>query len=403
MTSNALVLRLHAVQPLGLQLLLGAARRIRCGRLSVTLPDGTMQDFDSRRPGPAAVLQIRDPRLTGRLLAAGAVGFAEGYIAGEADSPDLVRLIELAVRNQDALGDALAGRFWYRALQRLVHLNRANSRKGARRNIAEHYDLGNDFYAAWLDPDMVYSAALFDAGDRTLDQAQEAKFRRIARLARLEPDSHVLEIGCGWGGFAAWAAREIGCRVTATTISHAQYDYARRRIAAAGLQDRVTVLHHDYRDLTGEYDSIVAIEMLEAVGERYWPVFFARLGRLLRPGGTVALQVITIAEASFARYRRGADFIQRHIFPGGMLPSRTRLAEEAAAAGLHIEADEGFGLDYARTLACWSRRFEAAWPDIAMLGFDERFRRLWRYYLAYSEAGFRAGRIDLRQIALGRS
>jgi cyclopropane-fatty-acyl-phospholipid synthase len=247
---------------------------------------------------------------------------------------------------------------------------------------------------------MTYSSGV-EVGD-DLERAQLRKYARLARSIDLAPEHHVLEIGCGWGGFAEWAAREVGCRVTAATISREQFDFARERIRSRGIEGLVDVQLRDYRDLAGEYDRVVSIEMFEAVGERYWPTFFDAMRRLLRPGGMAALQVITIREDLFARYRSEMDFIRAHVFPGGMLPTRERLRELGAGAGLRSLADDGFGLDYARTCAIWLARFEQAWPRVAALGFDERFHRLWTYYLAYCEAGFQAGTVDVRQVAWRR-
>lgn len=378
------------------------ASRIAVGRLTLDWPDGGRQVFCGAEPGPQAELRIVRPRVLHRLLFGGHMGLAESYMDGDWESPDLVRLIELGARNEARLGGALQGRLWTAMLHRAVHVLRRNSRRGARRNIAAHYDLGNDFYGAWLDPELNYSAGIFRDANDDLARSQINKYRAIAAQAGIRPGERVLEIGCGWGGFAIWAARELGCSVTAVTISRRQYEHAARRVRAEGLGDRVTLRLQDYRDVAGEFDRIVSIEMLEAVGERYWPVYFARLHALLRPGGRAAIQVITIADDRFAAYRRNVDFIQRYIFPGGMLPAPAKLRALAAAAGLTWAAAESYGSHYARTLALWHRRFETAWPSVRVHGFDERFRRMWRYYLAYCEAGFRTGRVDVLQIALTR-
>ena len=276
---------------------------------------------------------------------------------------------------------------------------RPNTLSGAKRNIAKHYDLGNDFYGAWLDPSMTYSAALFATQGEDLTPAQARKYRTLARLAGLRPGDRVLEIGCGWGGFAFWAAREIGCRVTALTISKAQHEHAKMHLQGSGLAERVELRLQDYRECQGTFDAIVSVEMLEAVGERYWPTYFRSLQRCLRPGGRAALQVITIDDRHFEAYRRNADFIQRHIFPGGCLPSPTVLRAGIESAGFRLTADQGYARDYDRTLELWTERFAQAWPEIAKLGFDDRFKRMWHYYFAYCRAGFRTGRIDLRQVA----
>ncbi len=384
------------------RLLLALAARIESGELHLTLPDGTQRHFAGARPGPRAELTVHRMRFLRRMLTGGKLGFAEAYLDGDCDSQTLTELLELTVRNEAALRDILAARPWARLLGRAAHLLRPNSRRGARRNIAAHYDLGNDFYAAWLDPGMTYSAAVFARPDQELEAAQTEKYRRIARLGDLRPEHHVLEIGCGWGGFAEFAAREIGCRVTAITISQAQYEHARARVREAGLDDRVAIVFRDYRDITETYDRIVSIEMIEAVGEAWWPDYFRQLSDRLSPGGRAVLQAITIDEARFAAYRRGADFIQRYIFPGGMLPSVAVIQGHAEAVGLRCAVSASHGPDYAETLRRWRRAFEDAWPRIAALGFDHRFRRMWRFYLAYCEAGFQTGRIDLWQVAFDR-
>lgn len=376
--------------------------RIRLGRLSVTLPDGGARVFEGPEPGPSAALQVRHPRFFRRTLTGGHVAFAEAYMDDDCNAADLTALLELAGLNEAAFGAVIEGEPRARVAQRLVHRLRPNSRGGAKRNIARHYDLGNAFYELWLDPSMTYSSAVFEHPAQDLEAAQVNKYRQIARLAGIEPGHEVLEIGCGWGGFAAWAAREIGCRVTAITISRAQYDYAARRLRAAGLGERVDLRLQDYRELGGSYDRIVSIEMLEAVGEGYWQRYFAALRDCLKPGGRAALQLIAIAEEFFEVYRRETDFIQRYIFPGGMLPSSSMLRRQIRDTGLDWRGAEGFGPHYARTLRTWHKAFDEAWYRIAPLGFDERFRRMWKYYLAYCEAGFNIGRIDVLQAALSK-
>jgi cyclopropane-fatty-acyl-phospholipid synthase len=368
------------------------------GSLTVSIPDGRVLLFKGREPGLAAAMQIRDWSFAARLAKAGDLGFAEAYLRGEWDSPDLTAFIELFARNRALIETLLPNRPLVRIWQVFRHFLNRNSRSGARRNIHAHYDLGNRFYEAWLDRTMTYSSALFAPGDNDLASAQRRKYRALAEALQLQPSHHVLEIGCGWGGFAAFAAEEIGCRVTGLTISQEQYAYARERIAAAGLSDRVELKLQDYRDETGTYDRIASIEMFEAVGEAYWPTYFRQLRDRLKAGGLAGLQVITIRDENFANYRREIDFIRRYIFPGGMLPSPSILRDLGARFGVPVAGDHNFGLDYARTLSLWRERFRAAWPQLVPLGFDERFRRLWEYYLAYCEAGFRTGNIDVRQM-----
>jgi cyclopropane-fatty-acyl-phospholipid synthase len=388
-----------------IRLMLALARRLHCGRLDITLPDGRQRSFRGPEPGPSAQLTVHRPRFIRRMLMGGALGFGEAYIDGDVDSADPAKLLELTARNEAVLRTILEGRPWARAMARLNRMLRPNTRRGARQNIAAHYDLGNDFYAAWLDDSMTYSSAVFAEPGSDLETAQREKYRRIADLAGLRPEHHVLEIGCGWGGFAAYAAQVVGCRVTALTISQAQYDNARARIAAAGLDDRVTIAFRDYRDETATYDRIVSIEMIEAVGEAWWGTYFRQLHDRLAAGGRAVLQAITMDDAMFPSYRRGVDFIQRYIFPGGMLLSPSILSDQAEHAGLTPAERASYGQHYAETLRRWRERFESAWPRINALGsdrFDERFRRLWRYYLAYCEAGFTEGRLNVFQAAFDR-
>ena len=378
------------------------ALAVERGRLDVRVPDGRTFRVEGRLPGPQAEIEIRDWRFVRRVLAAGDVGVGEAYIAGEWSSPAVATVLELFAVNRRTTFEPLTAHPLMRALLKVRHWLNRNTRAGSRRNISAHYDLGNAFYAAWLDETMTYSAGLFATGADDLASAQREKYRALARAARIEPGHRVLEIGCGWGGFAAFAAGEIGARVTALTISREQHDHARRRVHEAGLADRVEVVLRDYRDERGTYDRIASIEMLEAVGERYWPVYFRSLVERLKPGGAAGLQTIVIRDDLFDSYRRTPDFIQRHVFPGGMLPSPARLADLGRSAGLDLVAERAFGADYARTLAEWRARFRRAWPEIAPLGFDERFRRLWEFYLSYCEAGFRAGNVDVRQVVFAR-
>lgn len=393
----------HTTSPTAARRVLDALMsRIVAGSLTVTLPNGEQAKYHGTELGPAAAIDIRSLRVFRRLLTGGDIGFAQSYLDGDWRSEDLVALLELAARNQAGLAQAFRSGFALRLVNRAAHLLRPNSRRGSRRNIAAHYDLGNEFYGLWLDPTMTYSAGLYTADDSDLESAQNRKYARMAELADVGSHHRVLEIGCGWGGFCTWAAANIGCHVTAITISLRQFEYARDRVAAAGLSDKVDVRLVDYRDLEGQFDRIVSIEMLEAVGERYWPTYFTTVLDRLAPHGRAALQVITIADEAFPRYRVRADFVQRYIFPGGMLPSPSALRRQTAAAGLMWTDANEHGADYARTLAAWRDGFEEAWPAIAAQGFDERFRRKWRYYLAYCEAGFNVGRVGLMQLALTR-
>jgi cyclopropane-fatty-acyl-phospholipid synthase len=388
---------------LGWRLLFAAAERLSHGRLEVQLPDRQRFSFAGREPGPDATMVVRDPRFIRRVLTGGEVAFGEAYVDGAWDTPSLVDLLELLDRNRDAFAGLAGGGWLARAASWARHALNRNSRAGSRRNIAAHYDLGNAFYELWLDREtMAYSAAHFDRADDDLATAQRNKFRELLARLELRPEHHLLEIGSGWGGFAIHAAQQTGCRVTSITLSVEQLAEARARAKAAGVDHLVEFRLQDYRDVGGTFDRIVSIEMFEAVGERYWPGFFRAVHDRLAPGGRAALQVITIDERFFESYRRSPDFIQQHVFPGGMLPSPERFAAAARGAGLAVEAPSFHGADYARTLAHWDRRVFAARPEIIARGYDARFLRLWHYYLAYCEAGFRTGHCDLMRVALTR-
>jgi cyclopropane-fatty-acyl-phospholipid synthase len=333
----------------------------------------------------------------------GEIAFGEAYVDGAWDTPSLFDLLQLLDRNSAAFAGVASGGWLARAADWLRHAWRSNSRRGSRRNIAAHYDLGNAFYELWLDREtMAYSCAHFDHADEPLADAQRNKFRELLALLELRPEHHLLEIGSGWGGFAVYAALHAGCRVTSITLSVEQLAAARARAAAEGVADLVEFRLQDYRDLEGSFDRIVSIEMFEAVGERYWPDYFRCVHDRLATGGRAALQVITIGEEFFEAYRRTPDFIQKHIFPGGMLPSPQRFAAAAEAAGLAVATRSFHGADYARTLAHWDQRVFAARDAIIACGYDARFLRLWHYYLAYCSAGFRNGRCDLMRVALTR-
>lgn len=368
---------------------------IQFGSLVVVTPSGQRIRHETRNPGPEAMLVLHRWRALRRIASRGDLGFAQGYIDGDWTTPDLTTLIELASMNTGALARVIHGVWPMRLLSRMSHLLRANTRSGSRKNISFHYDLGNDFYELWLDRTMTYSSALFMRGDMSLEQAQDAKLDRIAELLQLEPQQAVLEIGCGWGALATKLASEHGASVTALTLSKEQRAYAHALAGRSGLADRIDIRLEDYRDVAGTFDRIVSIEMLEAVGEAYWPTYFGTVKRCLAANGRAVLQVITIAEERYDTYRAGADFIQSYIFPGGMLPSKTLLRRHIESVGLTLEQSQNFGLGYARTLAEWRMRFHRAWPQIETLGFDEKFRRLWDYYLCYCEAGFRTGAIDV--------
>jgi cyclopropane-fatty-acyl-phospholipid synthase len=385
--------------PAKARMVLQAAMRLPKGSLTAELPDGRRIMVGGNAPGPDAQVVLKNWNLPGRAFSGGTIGVAESYMDGDWESPDVTTFLELFVVNQDTGEQVAGGANWLlNTIQRIRHWLNENTRTGSKRNISAHYDLGNAFYREWLDPSMTYSSALYSAGANDLESAQAAKYRALARDAGVSSSSHVLEIGCGWGGFAEFAAREIGCKVTGLTISQEQHDFARERIQKAGLSDKVEIKLQDYRDETGKYDNIASIEMFEAVGERYWPVFFAKVKDCLKPGGTAAMQIITINKDAFHLYRKRPDFIQRYVFPGGMLPTPEMLRSLGAEQGLAFLRERVFAQDYARTLAEWRHRFWSSWEKLVPLGFDDRFKKLWEFYLHYCEAGFRAEYIDVRQV-----
>ena len=370
------------------------------GSLMIELPNGRRITFGQDRPYDA-VLRLKNYRVIAKSLRRGTLGFADAYIAGDMECSDLLGLFRFFVRNCVALKKSGRGLFRHSIVDRLRHLLRQNSRRGSRRNITEHYDLGNAFFEKWLDGELVYSSALFSESTATLKEAQEAKLQAILQSLAIEPGMSLLEIGSGWGALALRAARDNGAAVTGITLSHEQRAWAEERAEAGGLSNCSFELQ-DYRDTEGQFDRLVSIEMIEAVGEERWPLFFRTILDRLKPGGIATLQAITIHEDHFDDYRGKADFIQRYIFPGGMLPTKTIIANLAEEAGLQFERVAEFGSSYARTLREWRLRFEANWPEIGALGFEEEFRRKWRYYLAYCEAGFLDEVIDVGLYRLTR-
>jgi cyclopropane-fatty-acyl-phospholipid synthase len=374
--------------------------RVTYGRLVIDAPAGQRIVLEGPQPGPHAHMKVHSWMVLWRVLARGDLGFAESYIAGDWSTPTLHEFIAFALRNFDesALGRT---RLASRLASRFRHALNRNTRRGSRRNISAHYDLGNAFYAQWLDPGMSYSSGLYSTAKQTLESAQDAKLERVSELLDLSGGESVLEIGCGWGGLAEWLIGRRGCALTGVTLSERQLEFARERLRDRGLSGDLRL--QDYRDVCGSYDRIVSIEMLEAVGEAYWPTYFAKVRCNLRPGGVAVLQVITIDETRFEDYRRHPDFIQRYIFPGGMLPTPAILQREINTAGLQLVTTEFFGDSYAQTLAEWQRRFQRAWPAIAQLGFDDTFKRTWEYYLAYCQAGFEAGTVNVGLYKLVRA
>jgi len=376
------------------------------GRIDATLPDGGFRVLGARGEGPLVVIHLRSWRSLVRLAASGSVGWYKAWALGEWTSPDPVPLFDLFMRNAVHLQDTARAKGPWKLVNWLAHRLRANDPRRARLNIAHHYDLGNDFYAAWLDPGMTYSSAIFAepvSPDEPLGQAQERKVRLLLDRLDLKPGQRLLEIGCGWGGLAEIAARDYGVQVTGLTLSAEQKAYADDRLAGAGLAGSVDIQLIDYRDVAGTFDAVASVEMVEAVGQEYWPAYLESIARVLKPGGRAALQLISIRDELFDAYAANADFIQAYIFPGGMLIAEDRFRRAAEAAGLEWRDRAGYGLHYAETLERWRTNYDAAVARGRLpAGFDAAFHDLWRYYLMYCEGGFRGGGIDVAQVTLVR-
>ncbi|MEM9616699.1 MAG: cyclopropane-fatty-acyl-phospholipid synthase family protein [Pseudomonadota bacterium] len=380
------------------------ASNIRFGVLTFVLPDGRTIEFqgDEERQSQATIV-IKDFAFARRSVFGGDIGFYESYADGQWDTPDLADCLYIFARNADHMQEVFVASPLLDMLNNIRHAFNANTKSGSRRNIMAHYDLGNSFYEKWLDRSMTYSSARYPSPNDDLENAQLNKYRSLAEAIDLRPGETVLEIGSGWGGFAEFAAKNIGANVTGLTLSPSQCDYARKRIFEQGLSEKVEFRLQDYRDVNETFDKIASIEMFEAVGKQYWQTYFNKVQSALNPGGIAGLQIITIADRMFDHYLKSTDFIQRYIFPGGVLPSPSALKGNIEKAGLQFRGAIDFGEDYARTLNEWHQRFLAAWNDIKELGFDDRFKSLWRFYLAYCEAGFRAGTTNVCQIAASKN
>ena len=377
--------------------------RMPRGRLDLVLPDGRRFRAEGKAAGYVAELQIHNTDLFARLIREGDLGFCEAYMDGWWSTPDLMAFMDLVHDEADEMYDGFPGQKLVRAYEKLRFWWQGNSRRQARKNISYHYDLGNEFYGLWLDETMTYSSAKFDTGQEGLEAAQTQKYASMVDQMGVHPGDHVLEIGCGWGGFAEYAAKERGLRVTGLTISKEQHDYAVDRIAKAGLSHMVDIKLQDYRDERGSYDGIASIEMFEAVGEKYWPVYFNALRDRLKPGKNATLQIITVQHKRWHVYKRGVDFIQKYIFPGGMLPSPVVLRQEIERAGLSVARSIEFGESYSQTLRRWHEVFNAKWDKVAHLGFDDRFRRMWNFYLTSCAGTFHSGNCDVTQITVTRA
>ena len=380
--------------------ILKSLENLEKGTMTLIMPEGKMFKFTGKQQGEDGILIVHNSNLFNRFLTRGMLGFCEGYINAECSSPNLGAFLKVFLDNEDVFKGKMYGQNWQRALGFIQKMFNGNSKTGSKRNISRHYDLGNAFYKAWLDPSMTYSSAVFDGQNADLTTAQMRKFELLAQRLDIQPHHQVLEIGCGWGGFAEYVAREIGAHVTAITISEEQFAYATQRIIDAGLTDKVNIRFQDYRDLDGKFDRVASIEMFEAVGEQYWPIFFKTLQKVTKPDGRIGLQIITISHERFLKYRTSMDFIQKYVFPGGMLPSVKALKGQARLAGLRWHETFAFGQDYAETLRRWTDTFQTQWPAIKPMGYDDRFKRIWEQYLHYCMAGFRAGTIDVIQFTL---
>jgi cyclopropane-fatty-acyl-phospholipid synthase len=401
-TTTATSFDLPPAAPAAARAVFRLLRELRVGSLDVQLPDGSQAHFGNPT-GPRAALRLLDWRACSAALKSGDIGFAEAYIDGHWTTPDLVALLELFIANRDAIERVIYGSWWGSLAYRLKHLLHRNSRRGSRKNIHAHYDIGNRFYRLWLDESMNYSSALFD-GDlsRSTTAAQHAKVQRALHEVALQPGQRLLEIGCGWGAVAE-AAASMGAQVTGVTLSDEQLVYGRERLLQRGLAARADLRLQDYRDIADEpFDAIVSIEMFEAVGREYWDSYFQQVSAKLKPGGRACIQTITIRDDLFERYLRSTDFIQQYIFPGGLLPSASAFRAQAQQAGLEVVAERAFGTDYAETLRRWRVQFLSHEGEVHKLGFDTRFMRIWEFYLAYCQAAFATGNTDVVQFTLRR-
>ena len=394
----------YAGLPIFFKLICKFIENLKFGNLSFHLPDGRILHFQGTQElSVHGIIEVHDFSFARRAFFGGDIGFFESYTDEQWTTPDLSTCLYVFAKNVDQIQEAFHGVPFISALDSFRHAFNKNTKTGSKRNIMAHYDLGNAFYEKWLDQTMTYSSARYEDPTAALSQAQLSKYKLLASKIDLNPDETVLEIGSGWGGFAEFAAKDIGANVVGITLSPSQYDYACERIFREGLNEKVEFRLQDYRDVDDKFDKVASIEMFEAVGEQYWQAYFDKVCSVLKPGGTAGLQIITISDDLFEDYHRSTDFIQRYVFPGGMLPSPEILKQHIQKAGLTFQSVNEFGLDYAKTLNEWHQQFLNAWEDIKPLGFDERFKKLWQFYLAYCEAGFRAGTTNVCQLALKRT
>lgn len=392
----------QAKQPRYFSAVNATINQLKIGSMTFVLLDGRKIESQGKEPGPHGEIYVRNDDLFARILREGDLGFCEAYMDGWFDTPDLQGLMDVILINNDSVGRGFPGQGLVKYFERFRHWMNRNTKKQAAKNISYHYDLGNEFYSAWLDETMTYSSALYRSNNESLHEAQLNKYASIMDRMGVGENDHVLEVGCGWGGFAEYAAGTRGAKVTGLTISKEQHDFAKARMQREGLNDKVEIVMRDYRDETGTYDGLASIEMFEAVGEKFWPGYFDMVKGRLKPGATASIQIITIADKLFPYYRKNVDFIQKYIFPGGMLPSPSALRDQTSRAGLEFTGSVEFGQSYSETLRIWHNAFNNKWDDIQKLGFDDRFKRMWDFYLTCCASCFWAGTCDVTQIAIRR-
>ncbi len=391
-------------KPLFFRIACNLVLQMRYGTVLMVLPEGSVLKFEGQEERESiGIIHIHNFAFARRLILGGDIGFYESFADDEWSTPDLADCLYVFARNADLIQRAFEGHPVFAWIDWIKHSLNKNTKTGSKKNILAHYDLGNCFYEQWLDPGMTYSSALYSRNAQNLEAAQKNKYINLANALDLKSDENLLEIGSGWGGFAEFAAKDIGANVTSITISEEQYDYARQRIFREGLNEKVKIRLRDYRDVNGQFDKVASIEMFEAVGQEYWASYFDKISSVLRPGGKAGLQVITISDRFFESYSKSADFIQRYVFPGGMLPSPSILQQHVQTAGLKWNGSMQFGQHYANTLNDWHTRFLKAWSEIKPLGFDQHFKKTWQFYLAYCEAGFRAATTDVYQISISKA
>ena len=381
-------------------LLLKGIKKFSYGSIQIEFSDGYIENIKAKKPGPKAMLKINKPNAAKEIIQGGSVAFAESYINKDISTDNLTNLIHYCALNNDQAESTFNISILKKIIHKVFHYKNKNTKNQAKKNISFHYDLGNKFYEYWLDKTMTYSSAIFNNKSIELEVAQNNKYKKLAELSAIKNGDQILEIGCGWGGFAEFIGNNYDCNLTAVTISREQYEYTKKRIFDANLSHKIDVLLCDYRNITGKFDKIVSIEMFEAVGKQYWNTFFKKIENILKPKGSISLQLITIDDNIYDVYKTNPDFIQKYIFPGGMLPSDKILKELINKTSLKINSIDSFSKDYAKTLNIWNKEFNKKWDKIEKLGFDENFKLLWNYYLSYCEGGFLSKNIDLKQIKL---